>query len=55
MKYRKSTYSGQEGNACVEVARELTVVGIRDSKHEATELHVTPATFTRFLAAVKNS
>ena len=55
MKYRKSTYSGQEGNACVEIARELTVVGIRDSKHEATELHVTPTAFARFLATVKHS
>lgn len=55
MEFRRSTYSGENGNNCVEVARQCTVVGIRDSKHEAAELLMTPSVFARFLDIVKNS
>ncbi|MFE5213142.1 MULTISPECIES: DUF397 domain-containing protein [unclassified Streptomyces] len=50
--WRKSSYSGDQGGDCVEVA-ELAVatVAVRDSKNPAGPiLTIAPATFTRFIA-----
>lgn len=51
--FRKSSYSGQEGNNCVEVMRTVTAVAVRDSKAPANRLGVDVAEFARFLAAAK--
>ncbi|MER6275902.1 MULTISPECIES: DUF397 domain-containing protein [Streptomyces] len=51
-KWRKSSYSGDQGGECVEVAElaEATVA-LRDSKNPAGPiLTIAPATFTRFIA-----
>ncbi|MFJ1705255.1 DUF397 domain-containing protein [Kitasatospora sp. NPDC088346] len=51
----KSSYSGDEGGECVEVAAAPGVVRVRDSKdRQGPELAVTPqawAAFVRFAAA----
>ncbi|PKW07540.1 protein of unknown function [Streptomyces sp. 1222.5] len=50
-KWRKSSYSGDQGGECVEVA-ELAeaAVALRDSKNPAGPiLTIAPATFTRFV------
>ncbi|WP_333763272.1 DUF397 domain-containing protein [Streptomyces sp. IBSBF 2390] len=50
--WRKSSYSGDQGGDCVEVAElaEATVA-VRDSKNPAGPiLTIAPATFTRFIA-----
>lgn len=54
-RWRKSTRSGGNGGACVEVADNLAgVIGLRDSKDPAGPiLAFAPATWTAFLAAVK--
>ncbi|WP_435270873.1 DUF397 domain-containing protein [Streptomyces sp. 1222.5] len=49
--WRKSSYSGDQGGDCVEVAElaEATVA-VRDSKNPAGPiLTIGPATFTRFI------
>ncbi|MEU6072104.1 MULTISPECIES: DUF397 domain-containing protein [Streptomyces] len=53
--WRKSSYSNNEGGACLEIAPTPTTIHIRDSKHLPTPdaatptLTVTPATWTAFL------
>ncbi|MFC9278899.1 DUF397 domain-containing protein [Streptomyces collinus] len=50
LKWVKSSYSGDEGGNCVEVASEPTSVHIRDSKTPASpHLTVTPAAWAAFL------
>ncbi|MCW8377057.1 DUF397 domain-containing protein [Streptomyces justiciae] len=51
--WRKSSYSGDTGGDCVEVAPiPTTHIAIRDSKHPTLgHLRVTPATFTTFIDA----
>ncbi|MEV7870942.1 DUF397 domain-containing protein [Streptomyces sp. NPDC088124] len=50
----KSSYSGGEGNECVEVADLPTAVAIRDSKLPQGPVLALPArTFTAFLVGVK--
>ena len=53
--WRKSSYSGNNGGACVEVARNLPgVVAVRDSKDpHGPALVFTPADWAAFLAALK--
>jgi hypothetical protein len=52
--WRKASYSGGSG-ACVEVAVfHNGAIGIRDSKNPTTNLTVTPATWTAFLANTKH-
>ncbi|MFF3400717.1 DUF397 domain-containing protein [Streptomyces sp. NPDC002659] len=47
----KSSYSGGEGGACVEVATAFTTIHVRDSKvTDGPHLAVTPATWSAFLA-----
>ncbi|WKX09094.1 DUF397 domain-containing protein [Streptomyces sp. NL15-2K] len=53
--WRKSSYSGSgDGNACVEIANDLTRVAIRDSKDPAYGTLFVPAgVFATFVEALK--
>jgi hypothetical protein len=53
--WRKSSYSGDNGGACVEVARNLPgAVAVRDSKdREGPVLAFAPADWEAFTAAVR--
>lgn len=53
--WRKSSYSGNNGGACVEVARNLPgVVTVRDSKDpHGPALIFTPADWAAFTALLK--
>lgn len=56
LQWFKSTYSGDEGGQCVEIAACPHTIHIRDSKTpEATAptLAVAPATWTAFTAGLK--
>ncbi|MFF4028265.1 DUF397 domain-containing protein [Streptomyces sviceus] len=49
-KWRKSSYSGDQGGDCVEIAETPTTVAVRDSKTPAGPiLTVAPAVFTTFV------
>jgi hypothetical protein len=54
--WRKSTRSGNGGNSCVEVAKNLPgVVGVRDTKDRSgPALVFGPEAWTGFLAGVKD-
>ncbi|MBA0126706.1 DUF397 domain-containing protein [Haloechinothrix sp. YIM 98757] len=48
-RWRKSSYSGGENNACVEIDRRAEVTGIRDSKvPNGDSLTVSTATWVAF-------
>ncbi|WP_329336825.1 DUF397 domain-containing protein [Streptomyces sp. NBC_00663] len=50
LQWFKSSYSSDEGGACVEVATQPAIVHIRDSKTPAApHLTVTPAAWAAFL------
>ncbi|WP_171111073.1 MULTISPECIES: DUF397 domain-containing protein [unclassified Streptomyces] len=50
LEWFKSSYSNEEGGACIEVAVQPTTIHIRDSKAPTgPHLTVTPATWTAFL------
>ncbi|MET8451871.1 DUF397 domain-containing protein [Streptomyces sp. NPDC005209] len=50
LEWFKSSYSSEEGGACVEVARRPTTIRIRDSKTPYTpHLTVSPTAWTAFL------
>ncbi|MEV5546301.1 DUF397 domain-containing protein [Streptomyces sp. NPDC052309] len=50
LEWFKSSYSGSEGGACLEVAIEPTTIHIRDSKTPTTpHLTVTPEAWSAFL------
>ncbi|MYR47146.1 DUF397 domain-containing protein [Streptomyces sp. SID5910] len=50
IQWRKSSYSGDQGGNCVEVAELTSAVAVRDSKNPAgPALALTPATFTTFI------
>ena len=53
--WRKSTYSGDNGGGCVEVARNLPgVVAVRDSKDpEGPKLAFAPDEWRAFTAGIK--
>lgn len=52
--WRKSSYSGSNGGACVEVARNLPGVAVRDSKDRTGPVLVfSPAEWRTFAARVK--
>lgn len=53
LQWFKSTYSGDEGGQCVEVAVSPQAIHIRDSKHPAPTLKVTPTAWTAFTTALK--
>ncbi|MFE8986960.1 DUF397 domain-containing protein [Streptomyces collinus] len=48
--WRKSSYSGDQGGDCVEVAETSAIIAVRDSKTPAGPiLTLDPATFTTFV------
>jgi hypothetical protein len=53
--WRKSSYSGTNGGACVEVATNLlAVVAVRDSKNvPGPELEITDRAWSAFITDVK--
>ncbi|MFI6639560.1 DUF397 domain-containing protein [Streptomyces sp. NPDC050504] len=52
--YRKSTYSGNENDACVEVADNMPRILVRDTKdHGAGRLEISPAAWTAFISDAK--
>ena len=52
--WRKSTYSGNNGANCVEVAMTSALVGVRDTKNrDGATLTVTSDEWRAFLAWVK--
>jgi Domain of unknown function (DUF397) len=53
--WRKSSYSGSNGGACVEIARNLPgIVAVRDSKdQQGAVLTFTPAEWREFTAGVR--
>ncbi|MEV0372013.1 DUF397 domain-containing protein [Streptomyces sp. NPDC050636] len=54
-RWRKSSYSGDKGGDCVEIATLPTTIAIRDSKNpEGPALTFPPAAFSAFVAAVAN-
>ncbi|MFE7541202.1 DUF397 domain-containing protein [Streptomyces platensis] len=55
-KWRKSSYSDQNGGDCIEVADNFSTVPVRDSKDPHGPALVFPAAGWRaFVSAVKNS
>jgi hypothetical protein len=53
--WRKSSYSGNNGGQCVEVAAPGDLVAVRDSKNLAgTHLAFTPDAWREFAARVKH-
>lgn len=54
MTWRKSSYSGNNGGNCIEVATAPTAVPVRDSKDpDGPQLTFTPTAWDAFVAAVK--
>lgn len=55
--WRKSSYSGNGGNTCVEVARNLPgAIAVRDSKDpEGSKLVFSPGQWQQFTARLKAS
>ncbi|ALC23497.1 DUF397 domain-containing protein [Streptomyces pristinaespiralis] len=52
VRWRKSSYSGDTGGECVEVADLTPHVAVRDSKNPGgPALSITPAAFAAFAAA----
>lgn len=54
-RWRKSSYSGNGGGSCVEVARNLTrIVAVRDSKNlDGPVVTVAPGGWRAFISDVK--
>ncbi|MFF3844154.1 DUF397 domain-containing protein [Streptomyces sp. NPDC002328] len=51
IQWRKSSYSGDQGGECVEVAEMPVAVSVRDSKHPAgPTLTLRPAAFAAFVS-----
>lgn len=51
--WHKSSYSGDEGGECIEVAVDHAAVRIRDSKqHTGPHLAITPGTWAEFVAHI---
>jgi hypothetical protein len=56
MNWRKSSYSGQSGGNCVEIADSDSRVLVRDTKNRASVvLRFSPAAWRRFAEQVKRS
>lgn len=49
-KWRKSSYSANEGTDCVEVAFTSEAVGVRDSKNTTPRLAFSPVAWRAFIA-----
>lgn len=53
-KWRKARQSGDQGDACVELARVTHGIGVRDSKNPAAgHLTLTPHAFSTLLTCLK--
>ncbi|MFE6060109.1 DUF397 domain-containing protein [Streptomyces sp. NPDC056431] len=51
-RWRKSSYSGDNGGQCIEIADLTAHIAVRDSKNpEGPAFLATPAAFTAFVAA----
>ncbi|MFJ8105658.1 DUF397 domain-containing protein [Streptomyces sp. NPDC096132] len=49
--WRKSSYSGDQGGECVEIAETYSTIAVRDSKNPAGPiLTLRPAVFSNFLS-----
>jgi hypothetical protein len=57
MNWRKSSYSGQSGGNCVEIADRDSRILVRDTKQRGHDpiLRFTPDAWRRFAAQVKRS
>ncbi|MFD8450473.1 DUF397 domain-containing protein [Streptomyces coelicoflavus] len=55
VKWFESSYSGGEGNECVEVADRGSWVGVRDSKSPRKSLALSTDAFTAFVANLLNA
>jgi len=57
LRWRKSSYSGNGGGSCIEVADQAARVLIRDTKQDGTGpvLRFTPAAWRRFADEVKRA
>ncbi|MGW2705038.1 DUF397 domain-containing protein [Streptomyces sp. NPDC001340] len=56
LQWFKSSYSSNEGPACVEVALSPHTIHIRDSKQPLSDnptLHLSPATWAAFTSSLK--
>ncbi|WP_330348654.1 DUF397 domain-containing protein [Streptomyces sp. NBC_00582] len=56
LKWFTSSYSGDEGGQCLEVAVSPTAVHVRDSKNApetGPTFHITPTTWAAFTTALK--
>ncbi|HEV2377645.1 MAG TPA: DUF397 domain-containing protein [Streptosporangiaceae bacterium] len=55
-RWRRSSYSGNGGGNCIEVANTPNLVAVRDSKDpDGPELRMTPQQWRHLVAAVKAS
>lgn len=55
MNWRKATYSGDNGGACVEVASTSDHVMVRDTTNrDGATLAVSPAAWRRLIAVTRN-
>ncbi|MFJ5834553.1 DUF397 domain-containing protein [Streptomyces sp. NPDC093089] len=53
--WHKSSYSGNDNDACIEVADNLSRVRVRDTKdHTKGELTATPAAWSAFTAFARS-
>jgi hypothetical protein len=54
--WRKSSYSGGQGGACVEVGTDARVVAVRDTKDNGTGpvLRVSSGDWSRFVKSIKH-
>ncbi|MEV5736524.1 DUF397 domain-containing protein [Streptomyces sp. NPDC014684] len=56
LQWFKSSYSGSEGGACLEVAATPQAIHVRDSKQQPAEedtLRLSPATWAAFTASLR--
>ncbi|MER5679291.1 DUF397 domain-containing protein [[Kitasatospora] papulosa] len=52
----KSSYSGSDGDACIEVAKGMEAIHVRDSKDQLSpELTLSPTAWSNFLSYVTRS
>ncbi|MFC7388185.1 DUF397 domain-containing protein [Sphaerisporangium rhizosphaerae] len=54
VKWQKSSYTGNNGGNCVEVAQSLKLIAVRDSKRpDGPKLFFTPGEWNTFIGDVK--
>lgn len=52
--WTKSSYSGAEGNACLEIASLASAVGVRDSKDQGPALVFQSGSWNAFVAGLRD-